>query len=512
MMPQSSVAAPKSQIFGVDLSWLTLGLLIMFLLAALIRRDDIWAPGFAPTKEYTSAIIARGFYFIDNADILPWRQEIAVKNKDQQPILEPPFTEYMVALIYQVMGKEQVWYAHYLTSFFWLIGGIFLYKTTKVLLSVHAAVVATAYYLFAPMGILVSKSFQPEALMMMMYMISLYCIIMYFESPTSSRLLLSAVLTGATLLIRPLVIFPLFGAFLALSIHKKRSFLRVIDRSFIIFFVISLIAPLTYYGYGILIADFMRWKVAHSFRPHLLTYWQYWNDWFGTALEVVGSSATVAAVLGFFFLPKGTARSLSIGLLVSYIIFGLVFNFHIMTHSYYHVQVLPIIGICMAPLVVNILTSLKQIMGRYTWAPVTLALLLGLYFSYRQVQANTNKTHFETPNLAREIGQIINHSPQVVTVAHEYGLPLSYYGEFAGTWWPAKADYGIYRRPADKELSVQERLDLLSFQPEYFVITNFDLYNSYSQDLRAYLENTCSPLAETNAYLIYANCRDSAAR
>jgi hypothetical protein len=55
-------------------------------------------------------------------------------------------------------------------------------------------------------------------------------------------------------------------------------------------------------------------------------------------------------------------------------------------------------------------------------------------------------------------------------------------------------------------LSVQERLAGLGFTPDYFVITDFNLYNRKHQDLQAYLTGSCSVLKETEAYLIYANC------
>ena len=103
--------------------------------------------------------------------------------KDQQPVLEPPVVEYLVSSIYRIMGREDISYSRYLTNLFWLIGGIFMYLIAKKLLSTDAAVIATAYYLFVPMGVIISRSFQPDSLMMMLYLISLYLIVDYFKTP-----------------------------------------------------------------------------------------------------------------------------------------------------------------------------------------------------------------------------------------------------------------------------------------------------------------------------------------
>ena len=118
-----------SILFGRNSLWLTISLLTIFLLAALIRRDEIQAPGFGLTREYTSAIIARAYYFNDNDKIDSWRQNIAKANKSQQPILEPPITEYLTSLLYRIIGNEKIWHARYLTISFWLIGGVYMYKT-----------------------------------------------------------------------------------------------------------------------------------------------------------------------------------------------------------------------------------------------------------------------------------------------------------------------------------------------------------------------------------------------
>lgn len=506
MKSESAESNLQPQLFDENSLWFRAFLIGMFLLAALIRRDEIRSPGFAPTREYTSAIIARAFYYAGNENIIPWRQNIAVKLKSQQPVLEPPLTEYLVSLSYRILGNEEISNARYFTGVFWLIGGIFMYKITRTLLSADAALFATAYYLFVPMGIIVSRSFQPEALMMMMYLVSLYYILVYFDTLTKKHLFLAAVLTGVTLFIRPLVIFPLFTAFIAIAIYRKGSARGLVDSSFMIFFTISMLIPLIYYGYGILIADFMRWKVAHSFRPHLFVHWEYWKGWFDTGLDVAGHFGMIMALLGFLFLRKSLARTLVISLTTGYFIFGLVFNFHIMTHSYYHIQIFPLISISASVFAVAIASTLTHVWNGYAWVVIGLVLLLGLDFSYKEVRKSLYGPVFEPPNVAREIGEIIKHSPHVVTDAYEYGLPLAYYGEFSGTWWPESIEEPIYRHPNSKQLSVQGRIDSFGFQPEYFVITNFGRFARYHQDLKTYLEENCTVLARTDDYLVYAHC------
>jgi 4-amino-4-deoxy-L-arabinose transferase-like glycosyltransferase len=430
-----------------------------------------------------------------------------VTTRNQQPVLEPPVVEYLVSWIYRTLDKEEISYSRYLTNAFWLIGGVFMYLIAKKLLFTDAAVIATAYYLFVPMGVIISRSFQPDSLMMMLFLINLYFIINFFENQSTNRLLLATISTAFTLLLRPLVLFAIFCAFLALSIQKYQDWRKILNVRLVVFGGLSLLPAIIYYGYAIAVAGFMRWKVSTSFMPYLLTKKDFWLGWFKISSDVVGYTALLIAIIGFFFLRSKVTQYLIVGLAVGYGIFGIAFTYHIHTHPYYHIQLIPIVGLCIAPLLLEILQALRQSQGKLWWMPVSVILLISLYASYRQVRDTLYQTHMEDPGMAEEIGEIVLHSPHTVFVASYYGLPLEYYGEFGGAPWPVRIEDSFYRRPGERELSVIERINGFSFIPEYFVITNFDLYNRKHQDLKQYLEQDCSLLAEKEQYLIYSMCK-----
>ncbi len=102
---------------------------------------------------------------------------------------------------------------------------------------------------------------------------------------------------------------------------------------------------------------------------------------------------------------------------------------------------------------------------------------------------------------------MVDHSSRVVHVAREYGLPLEYYGEFSGAFWPKSIESELYRSPGSRPLSIEERVENLGFNPEYFVITDFNAFQRRHPDLKGYLESNCSLIAESERYLIYdGNC------
>jgi hypothetical protein len=109
--------------------------------------------------------------------------------------------------------------------------------------------------------------------------------------------------------------------------------------------------------------------------------------------------------------------------------------------------------------------------------------------------------------VAKEIGSRVRHSRHVVFLAPYYGLPLQHNGEFMGRYWPRSITYWLYRKPDQKNRSIEDRLKALGFMPEYFVITDFNEFSKHHTDLKEYLTMSCSVLAETRQYLIYSSCK-----
>jgi len=315
----------------------------------------------------------------------------------------------------------------------------------------------------------------------------------------------AACISGLTLLYRPLVLLPLFGAFTALAFNHG-GWRCLIRRRFLIFLGISLAPPVLYYGYGVLVAGFLRWKVDTSFLPHLLLERIFWMNWLYLAGTGVGYAALVGALLGATMLRKGLPRALVTGLGLGYVAFGLLFTMHIHTHGYYQAVLIPIVAISFGPLVTSVADRLRQTAHPWYWWPAVIAACaLAVSFSFLEVRSQVGSQVFESEETAQAVGDIVNHSSHVVFLARYYGQPLQYNGELTGAYWPRRISYYLYRRD-EPELSIQQRLDALGFSPEYFVITDFNEFENNHADLKEYLANRCSLVAKHDQYLIYNAC------
>ena len=482
-------------------------LVTLFLAAAGVRLVELDAPGVLVDRDYTSALFARDLYFRHAENIEPWRREIVRETRQNEPALEPPVTEWLASMLYRAAGREDMRLARVLTSAFWLMGGWLLYRTAQRLVSTDAAVFALAYYLFLPYSILLSRSFQPDALMMLGFLASLHLVVRHHEAPSGRTLFAAALAAGLTAAYRPLVLPALLGAFAVPSMQRRGLIRGAFDRSTMIYSTIAVAPALCYYWYATFVAGHFRGQVALSFRPHLLRHLEYWAGWGEAVLIVIGAASLVLGACGVVLLRAGLPRSLIVGAVLGYLVFGLLFTLHIHTHEYYSAQLIPLVAIAVSPAAVALAGRFMGAQGRALKAtslivvPVVIVGAIAL-----ELWQAMGRAHGEPPEVAREVGQIVGHSPHVVFLSPYYGRSLQYLGEFTGAYWPRPITYWLYRRQGERELSVAERLASIGFEPEYFVITDFPEFEDHHQDLAVYLESRCHLKARTSNYLIYETC------
>ena len=136
----------------------------------------------------------------------------------------------------------------------------------------------------------------------------------------------------------------------------------------------------------------MRWKISTSFMPYLLIKKGFWLGWFDNAVGVAEFTPLLLAILGFFLLRNRKVQFLIIGLAIGFVAFSVAFTYHIHTHPYYHIQLFPIVGLCLAPSIVSIVQSLRQAAGKFWWTPIVGAFLFASYIGYREVRGSLYQT------------------------------------------------------------------------------------------------------------------------
>jgi hypothetical protein len=493
---------------------MALGILATMVMLAFVLR--VWyldSSHHVAEVQYRSYLITRSMYFNLSDSIPEWRRQAnrnSIENLTEKNLVarEPPITEFVTVAGYKVYGREDIRVARLLTTIYWLIGAIFLYKTVRRWETTEAGLVAAAYFLFIPLGVILSISFQADALMMMLFIMSLFALLRYVDKPSSSTLLVAAALSGMTFLVRPLVIFTVSAAFIVLSLYRARGF-RHLFKTNLVFFGISCTPIVLYYGYQIFISGHLMEQVEVSFIPGLLFTWHYWRDWLLTVVGAIGLFPLLAAIIGIPLTRRPDLRALLIGLYAGYFVFCLVFSYHIRYAYYYHLQLIPIVALSFTPLVTGLLNYIRTNQQKWYWSSFYVAALLLLMIAnladvHRSILYSSN---IESREVAKTVGDFVQHSDKVVYIASYYGWPLEYFAELSGTYWPRSISDLDAAFKRQNPISVQERLDRLWFTPEYFVITDLQEYINHHSDLKEYLETNCRVLTQHVQYLIYDSCK-----
>ncbi len=482
----------------------------LFAAALAIRVAGIAQPpfDFHPTRQFRSAIIARGFYFETNEGIPTWRREVAAVAGRQEGVLEPPIMEHLAAVLYRVAGEEHLWLPRLCAAAFWLIGGAALHAIARKLASANAAVVAVAFYLFLPFGVLASRSFQPEPLMVMGLLLSLLTILEDDARPSPRSAMTAGSVAGIAFLIKPLCVFATLAAFAGLAVRRRRHLREPIGAHVVLYALCGFGPTAAFYGYGVLFGDSLRTQAQESFFPSLLLSAYFWRSWLEQIGSVVGYTAFAAGAAGTVLCADGRARAFTGGLWLGYGVFGLVFNYHVHSHDYYQLQFIPIVALSLG-LATDVAIAALSGWGRQwlrrvlAWAALCLACALGAV-SYFTQHAREEFDWAKEIRVARQIGQAVGHSMRTVMLVPWYGKPLQYYGELSGWWWPRGGDFNLEAMQGGRVLSAEERLRAFEAGGgvDYFIVSDRNELER-QEDLRRLLGSSVRVLTETPDFVVF---------
>lgn len=478
--------------------------LLLVVLGIIIRVSFISGAGVVHDRQYRSLLMARAIYFSSEKAVPDWRQRVAETSSSRQEVLEPPITEHLVALGYRLLGKESLYVARMVPATFWIISAIPLFLLARRMTSIDAAIYSTAYYLLVPSGVLMSVSFLPEALMLLMLLISLLAIFSYVEQPSIFRLFIAASISAVAIWIKPFVAFVLPASFLFLVLDKTNGFKQLFRPPVVLFCLISLLPGVLYYGYGLVVDDYLRWKIHSSFLPHLLWSISFWRGWLVTSAETAGVTPIVLALLGLVLVRRTISRRLLTGFFVGYVVFCLAFNYYTRFLTYYHAQLIVLVALALGSTVSTFANHLNHVFrARLPRAVLIVTVVFGLAMNYHHIKSSEIDLVFEGEKISAEIGRIVGHSERVAYLASHYGLPLEYYGELSGEYWPRPLKGWPLVSGPEQPRSIEERMPLLGFEPEYFVITDLGEFRRHHGDLKQFLEANATLLAESDRYLVY---------
>lgn len=475
--------------------------LVLFAIGIGVRMYDLTDQplDFHSTRQLRGAIIARGMYYqmLPNADPETRHQAIAFWNSTGQ--YEPSILEKIVAYTYKFTGGETVWYSRIYTSLFWIVGGIALFALALRMSSPGAALVALGYYLILPFAVQASRSFQPDPGMVMWIILSVYFLYRWSLKQDWKWAILAGVLGGIAILSKVVAGYILAGAGIALVLYTlgiKRFWrnLQVWSMAFL------MVAPTVYYYMsrgGRASEYFSSWTLALS---HLLLEPSFYVRWLSLVQNLMGLTALLVALVGVL-IARPRERALLVGLWGGYAVYGLFLPYQMYTHSYYHLQLTPIIALSLVSVAQPILDRVFQ-QGRFWQFLFAGVVLVGVTYTAWVSIAEFNKDNFRNePAYWQKIASYLPTDGKILALTQDYGYRLMYYGWRKVILWPNQGELTL----ADLRGNSKEFDNLFAKRIEgknYFLITAFNQFDK-QPNLKKMLNQHYPVYAQGTGYLIY---------
>ena len=484
--------------------WLTAALLVVLFVAGLgIRLYDLTdlPNDFYMVRQYHSLLIARGMYYAHLTSATNWQRAMAVAQWKAEGLIEPPIMEGLVALTYNLSGVQS-WMGRLYASLFWLIGGFAIWLLAKEMSMRYGGIIALAYFLFVPFAVTVSRAFLPDPLMVAMIAWSLWALYRWEKQRTWKLALLAGVLTGLTIFVKSVAVFPMLGAAAGL-VMSRASWKRIFaDKQTWLVVAITIVPSVIYYIYGSIYAD-LSGQFALRFFP---SYWSdptFYGRWLFMAAGFSGFAAMFAALVGILLYPTNRQRFIAIGLWVGYIAYGFTFPYNFITHDYYHLPIILVVAFGLIPVADFLVRSVVENKG-WLWKAAFVGILLFGVVMQMWVSRNSMAVANYRADIAyyQDLGKLIGHEKNVIEVSGDYGYRLAYWGWVKGTYWPSTMDTDLRTMAGQAAPQFSSEFTQRTAGMDEFVITSTAELDRQPQ-LRDYLAAHYPVLAKGDGYLIY---------
>ncbi len=438
---------------------------------------------FAATRQLHSLILARGYYYQMDTPatraLPPDIRDFAINASHGEPVIEPPLMEYLVANTYRVLGGENIVIPRLYSILFWMLGGVGLYLAARKLTTLSGAFVALAMYLFAPFGVIASRSFQPDPLMVGLICWSLYFQLRWNEQNTWKNAVLAGVFTGLTVFVKVISVFfvgiPLVGIVLNKGMHNW-----IKDPKVYLMAALSLVPALIYNVLSATVGGNASSIFGTRFFPNLFIQTEFYAGWTTLIRGAVGFGAFLMALTAILLIQKRSQRVFFFCMWLGYALYGLMVAYHISTHNYYHLPLFPIVSLGVGVFAGVVISRLEKV--NLTW--LTKVLVTGAFFLLIAVNINAARGTLYAQDYRPEkafwsaLGEKTGHNSRVIALTQDYGGRLSYFGYVGAQIWSSIGDFRLTALSGGTDPVLEQLIQEKTAGMDYFLVTSLGEFDA----------------------------------
>lgn len=457
--------------------------ILLLALGGLLRLLDLTDPplDFHTSRQLRNSLVAREIYYNALPSATDEQRQLATSFANAVGKYEPPVIETIVAYSYFLTGGENIAVARIWMTFFWLAAGVALFDLMRRVASPWAALIALAYYFVLPFSVQVSRSFQPDPLMTSAFVMGVYFLYRWSEdnSPLLSGeglgarstwkwAILAAVFLGLATFVKIVIAFMAGAAAIALVLFTLgRDFWK--SKQVWAMAAIMVVPALLFYVFlnqGRSTEYFFAWTLALM---KLITSTDFYTKWLAFLGTLFGLTIVFLGIAGALIAPS-RMRWLLIGLWIGYLLYGLTLPFQMYTHSYYHIQLIPLIVLGLAVALNPLTEYVAGIGGVGRVGFITLVVVVIGYQAYAARSVLVAEDFQHEPAFWSEVGDAFPTDAHVIALTQDYGYRLMMYGWRKVDLWPLATELSATRNP-DKDNAAQ--FDELTAGMDYFLVTAF---------------------------------------
>lgn len=458
---------------------LLISLIVLIVLGVLLRLIDLNDPplDFHTSRQLRNSIVARDIYYQLSPNADPQKAKLAASFANSVGHYEPPIIESIVALTDRIVWNESYAVPRIWQTLFWILAGLALFDLARRAISPWAGLAALAYYLVLPFSAQASRSFQPDPLMTAAFVAGIYFLYRWSEESSERNqswnwAVLAGLSLGFAVLVKVVIAFLVGACAVAMVLFTLRQdFWK--SRQVWVMGLLMVVPAFLYYVLfhsGRSSEYFVSWSVA-LFK--LISSSDFYSKWLAFLGSLFGLTILFASLAGAL-IASPRLRWLLISLWIGYLAYGLTLPFQMYTHSYYHIQLIPVIALGLAAALNPIFETVvaQGPVGRVAFAALMVAIL-GYHAWVARSVLVAEDFRFE-PKVWQNISAAIPEDSDVIALTQDYGYRLMYFGWRKVNLWPLDTDLAKLK---NENRDTAARFHEITDGNQYFLVTAFGQLN-----------------------------------
>ncbi|MCJ7735243.1 MAG: glycosyltransferase family 39 protein, partial [Anaerolineales bacterium] len=353
----------------------------------------------------------------------------------------------------------------------------------------------------APFGLIASRTFQPDPMMTAMIVTAWMAFYHWYKSSSWKWTILAGITAGAAMYIKSTSVFFLLFGMGIVVLSRKKILETLKDIQVWVIILLSGLPVLAYHIHGIFITGELESTLEGRFFPQLWNDLSFYLQWNNALSKVTGHYLIlIIGLVGLFLVKKRRDQMLLGGIWLGYLLYGFGFSYHIITHYYYTLPVIPLLAVTLGAVSDRIIIWLR----RYRLEPIILAgsaalVIIGVSGGY---YIFATEDYRNEPAYYQKVANFVDPEDKIVALSQDYGDRLSYYGWRVVHPWKGTEDL-LYMDLRDSEEDLfSVRFSKYSDNYDYFIITRMEEFRK-QKELFNELNNHYPILVEGGGYIIF---------